>query len=167
MAMLFSWKLAYANIAKIIQGDDFHEGHSQENLERCASMASLDHVIDQVSGSLEREKSNEQPLLQNPKPLKIYPSDEDLKKDFRLGVIFIVTATVINSLLILEPLLETNFQTDTLRYVAGSVIYLVLFTSLLVVQVYVMFEGFIVYFQWRRLIIPPPNYVNTGEEGSA
>jgi hypothetical protein len=127
----------------------------------------LGHVIDQVSGSSQRGNATEQPLLNNPKPWKDYPSDEELKRNFKHRVIFIVLATVINSLMVIEPIFDPTNTTETLRYKLGALTYLIIFLSLLLVQGYVMIEGFVLYFKWRRLIIPPNNNVRLGEEGSA
>lgn len=43
--MLYSWKLAYTNIANYVEG---HDLHITNNISRCSSAESLDHVINEA-----------------------------------------------------------------------------------------------------------------------
>lgn len=69
MSLLFSWKLAYQNIADFVEGRNDNNENFSVNRDRFESAESLDHVIS-ASVINDTLRINE-PLLQKRKSIKV------------------------------------------------------------------------------------------------
>ena len=65
----------------------------------------------------------------------------------------IVIASAFNSLSVVFHSYDVNGE-EKLRYKLGVVIFFMMFLALYSIQIYVMIDGFMLYYKWRQLMIP-------------
>ena len=100
---MFSWKLAYQNIVNFVEGRNDDPESLSVNCESFESAESLDHVI--TASVIDDPLRITEPLLQRRKSTKVKITDSDLKKDFKKLVCIIVFACLVNTFMVLYPLL--------------------------------------------------------------
>ena len=78
---------------------------------------------------------------------------ERLSNESKKIVAVIVIVSVYNSLSVVFHSYDVNGE-EKLRYKLGVVIFFMMFLALYSIQIYVMIDGFVLYYKWRQLMIP-------------
>lgn len=143
MTLLFSWKLAYENLYEYVTEPSEPVARNGIQISDAESLDSNPNRSSRVSAL---------PVATSQEVIK--PAKK-LKTDFKKILMVIMIGLLYNCVAVLAHYLWGYKSTeDTTTYAIGNILFFLCFLAMFSVQTYVLIDGFVTYFKWRKLIIP-------------